>query len=286
MILLSPELHNDCCFNRVRRFQQDDAHIFCRADQIQTEVKSALDFLFYVYGVFGFKFEMKLSTRPKKALGTVELWKQAEDALAKAMDATGKPWKTNPGDGAFYGPKIDIRLQDALQRWHQCGTVQLDFQLPLRFNLTYRNEEITTKSTAAATLEEIRNHDAKTVDTPINGVDKTVQTDNSSETAPTTAAPGTDSSWETPLRPGFERPVMIHRAILGSIERMAAVLLEHTAGKFPFWLSPRQAIVCPISEKNLSYAQHVAQILRSKGTTTHFVSRYNDFFVNHFFLRL
>eukprot|EP00357_Protocruzia_adherens_P032033 CAMPEP_0115010416 /NCGR_PEP_ID=MMETSP0216-20121206/23305_1 /TAXON_ID=223996 /ORGANISM="Protocruzia adherens, Strain Boccale" /LENGTH=602 /DNA_ID=CAMNT_0002378631 /DNA_START=38 /DNA_END=1842 /DNA_ORIENTATION=- len=133
---------------RVRRFQQDDAHIFCTQDQIMQEVLGCLDFLAYIYGLFGFDFELALSTRPEKALGDVELWNVAEEQLAKALDAFGKPWKVNPGDGAFYGPKIDIKLFDALRRQHQCGTVQLDFQLPIRFNLQYRTVEVVEKTEA------------------------------------------------------------------------------------------------------------------------------------------
>lgn len=221
---------------RVRRFQQDDAHIFCRMDQVKAEVLSALEFLFFIYGVFGFTFEMKLATRPKKALGDVELWQEAEKALAEALDATGKPWSINPGDGAFYGPKIDIRLRDALERWNQCGTIQLDFQLPHRFNLSYR------------TADEVRKGDEEAAEL----VDKK-------------EGKRAGGSWETELKPGYGRPVMVHRAILGSIERMTAILVEHTAGRFPFWLSPKQALVCPISEKNLSYAKYVANILQLQG---------------------
>ena len=126
---------------RVRRFQQDDAHIFCRYDQIMDEVMNFLDFMDYCYKVFGFEYELYLSTRPEKMLGSSELWDMAEAALTEALNKFGKPWKINPGDGAFYGPKIDIKLFDALGRSHQCGTVQLDFQLPIRFNLMYRTEE-------------------------------------------------------------------------------------------------------------------------------------------------
>merc|ERR1719408_285330 len=125
---------------RVRRFQQDDAHIFCRTAQIKAEVKSALDFLYYVYGVFGFEYTIALSTRPKKAIGAKEVWDKAEAALREALNESGREWTLNPGDGAFYGPKIDIRLTDAMRRRHQCGTIQLDFQLPIRFNLQYRAE--------------------------------------------------------------------------------------------------------------------------------------------------
>lgn len=125
---------------RVRRFQQDDAHIFCMPTQIMTEVLGVLDFLDHVYGIFGFKFELELSTRPADKLGDDNMWDQAEAALAEALNKFGKPWKENPGDGAFYGPKIDIKVFDALKRPHQCGTVQLDFQLPIRFDLKYKTD--------------------------------------------------------------------------------------------------------------------------------------------------
>eukprot|EP00434_Breviolum_minutum_P027156 symbB.v1.2.024019.t1/scaffold2154.1/size87782/6 len=127
---------------RVRRFQQDDAHIFCRPDQIKSEVASALDFLDFVYKIFGFKASYALSTRPKKALGSKEIWDNAEVQLKAALDQSGREWSLNPGDGAFYGPKIDIRLQDAMKRKHQCGTIQLDFNGPIRFNLQYRKEGV------------------------------------------------------------------------------------------------------------------------------------------------
>jgi len=120
---------------RVRRFQQDDAHIFCRPDQIDSEIIGALNFLDYIYGILGFDYELYLSTKPQKALGSDELWRVAEDKLKDALNTHGKKWKINPGDGAFYGPKIDIKVFDALGRKHQCGTIQLDFQLPIRFNL-------------------------------------------------------------------------------------------------------------------------------------------------------
>ncbi|KAI3912140.1 hypothetical protein MKW92_041722 [Papaver armeniacum] len=181
---------------RVRRFQQDDAHIFCRESQIKDEVTSVLEFIRYTYDVFGFTFELELSTRPEKYLGEISTWDKAESALAEALNEFGRPWKINEGDGAFYGPKIDIGVFDALKRKFQCATLQLDFQLPSRFNLSYSAED-----------EALR-----------------------------------------------EKPVMIHRAILGSVERMLAILLEHYKGKWPFWLSPRQAIVCSVSEKSNAYA--------------------------------
>uniref|UniRef100_A0A672IGC7 threonine--tRNA ligase n=1 Tax=Salarias fasciatus TaxID=181472 RepID=A0A672IGC7_SALFA len=161
---------------RVRRFQQDDAHIFCRMDQIESEMKGCLDFLRCVYDVFGFSFQLHLSTRPEKYLGDIAVWNQAEKQLENSLNEFGEPWKLNPGDGAFYGPKIDIKIKDAIGRYHQCATIQLDFQLPIRFDLTF------------------------------DGDDK-------------------------------GRPVIIHRAILGSVERMIAILTENYAGKCSISLS-------------------------------------------------
>mmetsp|Transcript_11960 Transcript_11960/g.16976 ORF Transcript_11960/g.16976 Transcript_11960/m.16976 type:complete len:774 (-) Transcript_11960:228-2549(-) len=197
---------------RVRRFQQDDAHIFCREDQIEAEVLGALDFMKSVYDTFGMTYKLELSTRPKKALGDIELWDRAEKALANAMDDfAGKGgWRVNPGDGAFYGPKIDIKVMDAMERVHQCATVQLDFQLPIRFDLQYN----------------------------------------------------------TGLKPEegepFARPVMVHRAMLGSVERMFAVLCEHYGGKWPLWLSPRQMMVVPIHADWSDYCQSVRDKLHAE----------------------
>ncbi|KAK4358223.1 hypothetical protein RND71_023833 [Anisodus tanguticus] len=192
---------------RVRRFQQDDAHIFCRESQIKDEVKGVLDFISYVYKIFGFTFDLKLSTRPEKYLGDLESWEKAEAALAEALNEFGKPWEINEGDGAFYGPKIDITVSDAMKRKFQCATLQLDFQLPQRFNLSFSAEDESKR----------------------------------------------------------ERPVMIHRAILGSVERMFAILLEHFKGKWPFWLSPRQAMVCPVSDKSQSYALELRERIHDAG---------------------
>ncbi|XP_063981755.1 threonine--tRNA ligase 1, cytoplasmic isoform X1 [Diachasmimorpha longicaudata] len=191
---------------RVRRFQQDDAHIFCTTEQIKDEMLAALDFLRHVYTVFGFTFNLCLSTRPDKYLGELEVWNNAEKALSDSLDAFGQPWTLNPGDGAFYGPKIDITIMDALKRAHQCATIQLDFQLPIRFNLSYVNE-----------------HGEKT------------------------------------------RPVIIHRAILGSVERMIAILTESYAGKWPFWLSPRQVMVIPVGPPLDDYAFQVKEKLWNAG---------------------
>jgi len=191
---------------RVRRFQQDDAHIFCMPEQIKAEMAGCLDFLKHVYSTLGFTYQLRLSTRPEKFLGDIEVWDKAEKDLSDSLDAVGLPWKLNPGDGAFYGPKIDITLQDALKRQHQCATIQLDFQLPLRFNLNFVDEK------------------------------------------------------------GEKRhPVMIHRAILGSCERMIAVLTENFGGKWPFWLSPRQAMVVPVAPLYNDYAKEVVELVRAKG---------------------
>ncbi|KAA0715300.1 Threonine--tRNA ligase, cytoplasmic [Triplophysa tibetana] len=186
---------------RVRRFQQDDAHIFCTMDQIESEMKGCLDFLRCVYDVFGFSFQLHLSTRPEKFLGDIAVWNQAEKQLENSLKEFGEPWKLNPGDGAFYGPKIDIKIKDAIGRYHQCATIQLDFQLPIRFNLVYVGKD---------------------------GDDKA-------------------------------RPVIIHRAILGSVERMIAILTENYAGKWPLWLSPRQVMLVPVNPSIEEYAKQVCK---------------------------
>lgn len=192
---------------RVRRFQQDDAHIFCRHDQIKDEVKAALDFLKAVYDTFGFSFKLFLSTRPEKYLGEIAMWDFAEKQLEESLNEMKVEWKLNPQDGAFYGPKIDIQILDALRRPHQCATIQLDFQQPLRFNLTYVTGE---------------------------GDEK-------------------------------KHPVIVHRAILGSVERMIAILTENYGGKWPFWLSPRQVMILSVSAKFDEYALKVKERLYSSG---------------------
>jgi threonyl-tRNA synthetase len=191
---------------RVRRFQQDDAHIFCRPDQVRQEITSFLKMLDEVYHIFGLEYKMALSTRPEGFLGETSLWDQAEAALEEALNIAGHEWELNPGDGAFYGPKIDITVYDALKRKFQCATVQLDFQLPIRFDLEYVDEH-------------------------------------------------GDRS----------RPVIVHRAILGSVERMFAILTEHFAGKWPFWLSPRQVMLVPIHEDVFEYCEEVRLELRKIG---------------------
>lgn len=228
---------------RVRRFQQDDGHIFCREDQIESEVVGCLEFMKFVYDIFGMKYQLELSTRPAKALGEQALWDRAESALANAMDdfiGEGN-WRENPGDGAFYGPKIDIKVMDAMDRIHQCATIQLDFQLPIRFDLKYRKKGGS-------------NNEDEVIDVESN------------DSATTTASVDQDGDYENNvLPPDFDRPVMVHRAMLGSVERMFAVLLEHYGGKWPFWLSPRQALVVPVGMDFVPYAQDVRQKLKAQG---------------------
>ncbi|KAI5148177.1 threonyl-tRNA synthetase [Enteropsectra breve] len=198
-------LHRNECsgslsgLTRVRRFQQDDAHIFCRRDQIKSEIVGCIDFLSYVYKIFNFKFELFLSTRPEKYLGELEEWEEAENALAQGITEASLKYTINPGDGAFYGPKIDIILTDAFNRKIQCATIQLDFQLPQRFGLKY------------------------------------------------TATDGSSQS-----------PVIIHRAIFGSLERMIAILIESYGKKLPFWLTPYQIAIVPL------YADEYAQEIKEK----------------------
>ncbi|CAK7296312.1 Threonine--tRNA ligase, mitochondrial [Vulpes lagopus] len=191
---------------RLRCFQQDDAHIFCAPDQLEEEIQSCLDFLRSVYAVLGFSFRLALSTRPSGFLGESCLWDQAEQVLQRALEEFGEPWDLKPGDGAFYGPKIDVHLHDALGRPHQCGTIQLDFQLPLRFDLQYKGQA---------------------------GV--------------------------------LERPVLIHRAVLGSVERMLGVLAESYGGKWPLWLSPFQVVVIPVGAEQEEYAREAQQRLQAAG---------------------
>ena len=192
---------------RVRGFTQDDAHLFCRPDQLAEEVRKVLKFITFMLGAFGFtEFQMFLSTRPEKAVGTIAQWDQATQALEVALKENGYAYQEDPGEGVFYGPKIDVKIQDALGRSWQCSTVQIDFNNPQRFGLTFVGE------------------DGKA-----------------------------------------HQPIMIHRALLGSIERFFGILIEHYGGAFPTWLAPVQIIILPISEKHESYAQHVEQILCREG---------------------
>ncbi|ODG90652.1 MULTISPECIES: threonine--tRNA ligase [Bacillaceae] len=191
---------------RVRTFTQDDAHIFCRPDQIEGEIIEVINLIKEIYGVFGFTYKVELSTRPEDSMGSEELWNSAEQALENVLKSENLDFKLNPGDGAFYGPKIDFHIQDALKRSWQCATIQLDFQMPEKFDLTYVNE------------------------------------DNQKE-----------------------RPVVIHRAIYGSIDRFLGILTEHFAGAFPLWLAPVQVAVLPISSVHNEYAQKLADQLKAAG---------------------
>ncbi|KAJ9502637.1 hypothetical protein H2202_001758 [Exophiala xenobiotica] len=205
---------------RVRKFQQDDTHIFCTNEQVQAEIEDLFDFMEHVYKLFGFPFKLKFSTRPEGYMGSLEDWDAAEARLKQALvNFRGDDWEMNEGDGAFYGPKIDITISDALMREYQCATIQLDFQGPQNFKLEYRTGE---SAEAAAQQSDAR--DAKG------------------------------------LTPGMARPVMIHRAIIGSFERFIAILCEHFAGKWPFWLSPRQILVIPVMKGAEDYVREIQSI--------------------------
>ncbi|WP_301171312.1 threonine--tRNA ligase [Brevibacillus nitrificans] len=191
---------------RVRTFCQDDAHVFVRPDQIETEIKGMIKLIDSIYKVFGFEYSVSLSTRPEDSMGSDELWETAEGALKKVLEASGMPYGIEEGDGAFYGPKIDFHITDALKRRHQCGTIQLDFQMPEKFDLTY------------------------------------VGQDNEKH-----------------------RPVVLHRAMYGSMERFIGILIEHYAGAFPVWLTPIQARLMNISEVHTPYAEKVKEQLQQAG---------------------
>jgi len=185
---------------RVRSFTQDDAHLFVRADQIEAEIEKVLALIDEFYSHFGFDYKVELSTRPEEFMGSAELWDQAELALESVLKAKGVSYQVNPGDGAFYGPKIDFHILDSLGRSWQCGTVQLDFQMPQKFACAYIGED---------------------------------------------------------NKPHV--PVMIHRAIYGSVERFMAILIEHYVGEFPLWLAPVQARVIPIADAHADFAEEVAR---------------------------
>ena len=191
---------------RVRCFTQDDAHLFMTPAQLKDELKNVVRLFDEVYSVFGLSYKIELSTMPEDHIGTVEQWEHNQDILKEAITEMGKEYEVNEGDGAFYGPKLDFHLADSLGRTWQCGTVQLDSQLPERFELEYVGEDG-------------QKH----------------------------------------------RPVMLHRVVLGSIERFIGVITEHFAGKFPLWLSPVQAVVLPISEHHHEYAQGVQDVLEEAG---------------------
>jgi threonyl-tRNA synthetase len=191
---------------RVRGFTQDDAHILCMPEQLDAEIKGVISFVTDVMNIFGFECEMEISTRPEKSIGSDEDWDRATKALISALDDTKLPYEINEGDGAFYGPKIDIKLKDCLDREWQCATIQCDFTLPERFDLNYV---------------------------------------------------GADGE--------KHRPVMVHRVILGSIERFIGVLIEHYAGNFPLWISPVQATVVNVTDNQAEYAEKVFNQLREAG---------------------
>ncbi|MDD2273398.1 MAG: threonine--tRNA ligase [Desulfuromonadaceae bacterium] len=191
---------------RVRCFTQDDAHILCTPEQLDAEIKGVIAFVNDVMTIFGFEYEMELSTRPEKSIGSDSDWEQATGALLTALKDSGRPYEINEGDGAFYGPKIDIKLRDCLDRRWQCATIQCDFTLPERFDLTYVASDGERK-----------------------------------------------------------RPIMVHRVILGSIERFIGVLIEHFAGSFPLWISPVQAVVVTVTDNQIPFAQDVYRQLRNAG---------------------
>ena len=192
---------------RVRSFTQDDAHLYVTPGQIKQEIIGIMDLVRFIYGdVFGFSYRVELSTRPEKAMGDPLMWEKAERALQEALEEFGVPFRLNPGDGAFYGPKIDFHLEDCIGRTWQCGTIQLDFQMPEKFDMTYI---------------------------------------------------GPDGN--------EHRPVMLHRTILGSLERFMGILIEHYAGAFPFWLSPVQVRIVPVKEEHAPYASEVESRLKGLG---------------------
>jgi threonyl-tRNA synthetase len=191
---------------RVRHITQDDAHIFCTEEQIPDEVNRCLDFGYAIYDTFGFEPRLELSTRPEKRIGAEEMWDRAEQALKDSLDQRGAEYELNEGDGAFYGPKIDLHMTDTIGRSWQLGTVQLDYVMPERFELAY------------------------------------------------TGADNAD-----------HRPVMIHRALMGSFERFIGILVEHYAGEFPLWLAPVQARVLPLADRHADYAREVAEALGAAG---------------------
>jgi threonyl-tRNA synthetase len=196
---------------RVRGFTQDDAHIFCRPDQLEDEILRVLDFTTNILRTFGFeRYDIYLSTKPDKASGTDEQWKVATAALEKALLTRQLPYQVDPGEGVFYGPKIDIKIKDSLDRAWQCSTIQVDFHNPNRFGLEFIGE------------------DGKA-----------------------------------------HQPVMVHRALLGSLERFFGVLVEHYAGAFPLWLAPVQAVVVPVAEKQAPYAREVGEALAKQGVRVH-----------------
>ena len=192
---------------RVRGFTQDDAHIFCREDQIESEISSILDFTLFILKTFGFdSYDVYLSTMPEKYVGTLENWESSTNALKQALEKKGLSYQVDPGEGVFYGPKIDIKIKDSLNRSWQCSTIQVDFNNPERFDVTYRGSD------------------------------------------------GKD-----------HRPIMIHRALMGSLERFFGILIEHYAGAFPLWLAPVQIGILTIAERHSDYALKTADTLKLNG---------------------
>ncbi|RLB04360.1 MAG: threonine--tRNA ligase [Deltaproteobacteria bacterium] len=191
---------------RVREFTQDDAHILCRPDQLHDEIRGILNFVKDVMAIFGFSYELEVSTRPEKSIGSDEDWEMATKALMDVLDEGDLAYEVNEGEGAFYGPKIDVKLRDALGRRWQCATIQCDFTMPERFDLTYI---------------------------------------------------GPDG--------GKHRPVMLHRVILGAMERFIGILIEHYGGAFPLWLSPVQVIILTVTDRNIPYGEKVYQCLWQEG---------------------
>lgn len=252
---------------RVRRFMQDDTHVFCTEAQVGAEINDLFDFLQAVYGLFGFKFKMRLSTMPENHLGDEATWRRAEEQLQKALEdfknTTGTPWELNEGDGAFYGPKIDVTISDALRREFQCATIQLDFQLPQQFNLEYRTSEEATarpsdvNGTTVASPKAADGEDASTTNNLVIRGAPPAEPDSS-------ASKKSEAHYRRELTPGCARPVMIHRAIYGSFERFIAILCEHFGGKWPFWLSPRQILIVPVMAAANDYVLELQKIFRAK----------------------
>lgn len=205
---------------RVRRFKQDDGHIFCTLAQVSDEITGIIDFMTKIYSLFGFSFKLKLSTRPEAYMGKLEEWDDAEERLKDVLTAfVGDDWTLNEGDGAFYGPKIDVTITDAMNREWQCATIQLDFQISQNFKLVYRTAE-----------------------------------------QPLDSRSGTTAETGESLGKGLARPVVLHRAIVGSFDRFLAITCEHFAGKWPFWLSPRQIMIIPVIKDAENYAEEVQKI--------------------------
>jgi threonyl-tRNA synthetase len=199
---------------RVRFFTQDDAHIYCTEEQLEKEIIEVIKLAKEIYKTFGLDYELELSTKPQKSIGSPQMWKNAESALEKSLKKLKLKYQVNPGDGAFYGPKIDFHIKDSLGRSWQCGTIQVDFAMPEKFNMDYDGK------------------DGKK-----------------------------------------HRPVMVHRAILGSLERFLGILIEHYAGKFPMWLSPLHVKILTVTDRSNKFANQVAEELKGAGIIAEIDSR-------------